>query len=332
MRTLLVTRKMSPELAARVQASVEGRRAAPGARLAPRAISLLRLTAIVTILAAVTWLASSVRRVHVETESQRAALLERARRESAELGPSELDTPARVLPWLALTSGGYEGDVIADELRPAGAFQARLREPALYVRGPLGGFAGARVAETAAGSLKDAFVLCLMTPPEERTEKLLRARARAAFSSRGNGMQPTQNVERLHDALAGLPFLGRDWQGRVAQAGSRAELSDLGRDFDRAPIEAAKRAARATLLLFALDEPGAASGPTELDGERPHDVRVLIVDLRARKPLLRLRRHVDPSWTSAATRAEFASGVDGCALALEVHQAVAGGREVAAGK
>ena len=49
MATLLTTRRMSPELAARVQASVNGRRAAPGARLRPRSVSALRVVAILVI-------------------------------------------------------------------------------------------------------------------------------------------------------------------------------------------------------------------------------------------------------------------------------------------
>jgi hypothetical protein len=56
------------------------------------------------------------------------------------------------------------------------------------------------------------------------------------------------------------------------------------------------------------------------------------VDLRQRKVLLSLRRRVDPSWISVAARAEYASGIDSCALALDVHAAVAGAKAVAAGE
>jgi predicted RNA binding protein with dsRBD fold (UPF0201 family) len=83
--------------------------------------------------------------------------------------------------------------------------------------------------------------------------------------------------------------------------------------------------------LLALDEPGDQGGPTELDGERPHSVRVGLVDLSTKKVLLRMRRHVDPRWLSASARAELASGIDSCELALQVHKAVAGESELAAG-
>ena len=75
-------------------------------------------------------------------------------------------------------------------------------------------------------------------------------------------------------------------------------------------------------MLFAIDEPGEAGVAAELDGERPHQVRIGVVDLAADKVLLRLRRKVDPSWISSNARAEFASGIDSCGLALDVHAAV----------
>ena len=89
-----------------------------------------------------------------------------------------------------------------------------------------------------------------------------------------------------------------------------------------APIARAKQAARSELLLVAIDEPGGADGPTELDGERPHPVRVALVDLVANKVLLRARHVVDPSGISPARRAMYAIGLDSCALALEVHEDV----------
>jgi hypothetical protein len=74
------------------------------------------------------------------------------------------------------------------------------------------------------------------------------------------------------------------------------------------------------LLIAAMDEP--AAGPADLDGERAHDVRVQIVDLRAGKVLLRARKHVDPAWLTASTRSTYAAGVDGCALAYDIRSVV----------
>jgi hypothetical protein len=66
-----------------------------------------------------------------------------------------------------------------------------------------------------------------------------------------------------------------------------------------------------------MDEPDEA-GPADLDGERPHQVRVALIDLRAGKIVLRTRKRVDPNWLAATTRSNFASAVDGCALALDI--------------
>jgi hypothetical protein len=236
-----------------------------------------------------------------------------------------------VLPWLALLSGSYEGDLVTDELRSLQSFSGSIARPTVYVRGPLSSFGGAtRVNESASGSFKDAFVLCLNSPPAERSEKLLRRKVRAAYRSGSEGMKSTTHVQRLFDAIVGLPYLGAEWERKVKDADSRAELDRLRRAFDGAPLEGAKLAAEATLLLCVMDEPSDAAGPSELDGERPHDVRVGLVDLVKRKVLLRLRRRVDPSWVSPATRAEYAQGIDSCALALDVRAAVTASRPVSA--
>ena len=76
------------------------------------------------------------------------------------------------------------------------------------------------------------------------------------------------------------------------------------------------------MLLFAIDEPGERTAVSELDGEKPHWVRVGLIDLTTGQLLLRLRRRVDPSGLSEVTRAEYARGVDDCSLALDVRQAV----------
>jgi hypothetical protein len=71
-----------------------------------------------------------------------------------------------------------------------------------------------------------------------------------------------------------------------------------------------------------MDEPGGPGGTTELDGERPHDVRVALFDLQQRNALLRFRRHVDPSAFSDRGRASRASELDACALSFDVREAV----------
>lgn len=329
MPSFLVTRKMSPELAARVQASVEGRRAAPGATLAPRSISVLRLTLLAVIACALVGYFVARRRADDQLERDRAALLERVRRFSRALSLAEKNTALRVVPWLIREADAYEGDFVAPELRSPGALGKELARPAVFVRGPLASFRGSdSIRERAAASSKDAFVLCLIDPPASKTEKLVRARARRSYAA--GPMQKTAHIERLYDAFAGLPFFTPDWEARV-RAADRLQLDRLQSNFQRAPLAGAQRAARARRLLFVIDEPSPANVPAELDGERPHHVRIGLLDLATGKALLRLRRYVDPSWLSEATRAEYASAVDSCVLALDVHAAVSGAERAALG-
>jgi hypothetical protein len=325
MPTLLVTKKMSPELAARVAASVAGRQAVPSAKLAPRIKSVLRFVTVALLLGAVVLLGARMQRARRDFDAKKAQLLDRLSAASEGVEPGAHTASSRATSWLPLVGGAYAGDFVAQELRPAGAFAAVLRRPALYVRGPLDTIA-TRTEEAAAASYRDAFVLCVYAPPPERTERLLRAKARAALSGRGDAMQPAAGVERLHDALVGLPFLAPEWRARVLAAESRGAVEKLERELARAPLARAKAAGRATLLWVVVDEPSTTPGPAELDGERPHDVRIGLVDLTAKKLLLRLRRRVDPAWLSTSSRAEYASGIDSCSLALDVHAAIAAER------
>jgi hypothetical protein len=66
-----------------------------------------------------------------------------------------------------------------------------------------------------------------------------------------------------------------------------------------------------------MDEAGDPNVPAELDGERPHDVRVALVETKTGRALLRMHAHVDPSVWNAGTRPEYASGLDACALAFD---------------
>ncbi len=160
------------------------------------------------------------------------------------------------------------------------------------VRGPIASFAEpGKVAATAALSANDGLVLCLLAPPESRTETVLLARAKRAYGRLLTIEDATANVRRLHELEAGMPFLVRSFERRIDGARDSAELAALERAFDKAPIEEAKRAVRSELLLAAFDEPGEPGGPTAIDGEHAHDVRVVLV---SGTTLLRVRRHVDP--------------------------------------
>jgi hypothetical protein len=221
--------------------------------------------------------------------------------------------------WLMGLSGAYEGDLVTDEVRPTGALAALLRQPAVYVRGPVDAFGSPRtIAEAAATSAKDAVLLCLMDPPASRKEGAALERLRGASPIE----EHTANVRRLDDAIVGLPFLMPPWSDRVRASEDAAEIARLRKELERAPLARAKQAAAARLLVAVIDEPGDGRTPTELDGENAHHVRVAIVDAVADKILLRMRKHVDPSWISVERRPTHSRKLDGCALAFDVHQAL----------
>lgn len=323
MGSFLTTPKMAPALAARIEASVQGRRRGPGGA-APRAVSLARIGSLSAFGLLVGSLVISHYQERQALERTRAGLLDAVHAHAASLGPEESGFVARTESWLSQLSGPYEGDFVSAELGPAKAWRAILEKPAVYIRGPVGAFATpAGIAGAAASSRKDAFLLCLLDRPVSRAEKVLLSKVRTAYAGGPLAEERTANVRRFDDAVVGLPLLQPPWAERVQRAEAAGDLAKLRKELDKAPIEDAKRAAKASLLVVAMDEPGAGTGPTELDGERPHEVRIALVDLATSKVLLRVRKHVDPTWISSNARAQYASGLDGCALALDVHESVA---------
>jgi hypothetical protein len=325
--SFLTTSKMHPALAARIQASVSGRRGSPrkpgASPLSARAVSLARV-AFVLLVGFVVYSVVGVRR-HTKQELTRArtAVLESARKESASLTDADRTYLPRTEAWLVNFSRSYDGEVIAGELRAPGALEAMLARPLVYVRGPIGGFSSSqRIVETASTSAKDALLLCLMEPPASRVEKVMLEKVRIAYGRGAVMEEHTPKARRLHEAEAGLPFLMPAWAERAKAAPELADVTKLQRDLERAPVAAAKQAARAGLLLVAMDEPGEGGGPIELDGERTHWVRLGLVDITSEKILLSTRRLVDPSWISLAKKSEYASGLDGCGLAFDVHEAL----------
>jgi hypothetical protein len=320
--TLLVTKNMSPALAARVQAAVSGHRVG-SARRAPLK-ALLRLFTFVFLVTSVAIVLNFRRQQALERESLRSALLRTVATEAAKLSRTDRELPSRIAAAIALeTSANYAGDTIAEDLRSAASLDEALAQPIVYLRGPQESLAQpARLAELAASSTKDAFVLCLLAPPDARTEKALRAKASTA-AAQGKGMQAAAHVERLAPLLQVLPLLTREWAERVQATESIPALQKLQTLLGAVPFPAGIRAAKARQLLLVADEMLTATGPTELDGERTHSVRVVLTDLNNGETRLRYRRTVDPSWLSEATRAQFASGADSCALAMDIRQAAA---------
>ncbi len=324
MATFLTTRRMAPELAARIDASVRGgRRASRDPRYATsNLVAIARFAGLLAMVAVIGEVVVLRRHDQRDFEAARAALLDKVHAASAPLTPEDRGAVARVESWLMRSSGEYEGDLIADELRPKGALAAVLARPSLYIHGTLSQLSRpAGIAEAAISSLKDPFVVCLVEPPASRAESALLAKVRDAYSK--DAEQHATQVRRFRDAQAGLPFLLPAWAEKVRSARTPGELDPLREEFEKAPIEGATRAVKAGLLLFSMDEPGEPGGAIELDGERAHLVRVGLVDLASAKVLLRMQKRVDPSWISVAKRPLYASGLDACALALDVREAVA---------
>jgi hypothetical protein len=134
-------------------------------------------------------------------------------------------------------------------------------------------------------------------------------------------MDSAIHVERLFEAVVGLPVFSAEWQERVHRAKDVDSVRRLAELFRLAPIEEAQRGAKAELFIFALDEPKTDNSPSEFDGATRHLVRVHVVDLKESRILVRVRRLVDPAWISEAKRHRYASGLTGCRLAIEVHEA-----------
>ncbi len=258
MATFLTTRRMAPELAARIEASIRGERGAARdatkARWRPLLVSIARFGAVAAVVAIVCTVAFLRRRDREELERSRSALLDTLRVARAALTPKDEGAVARVESWLERSSSGaYEGDLVADELRPAGALNAVLARPAVYVRGTMAQLAAPPgIAEAAAASLKDPLLVCLLEPPASRAEKLLLPKVHEAFSNAAE--QHSATVRRFRDAQVGMPYLQPAWEERVRRAKTPEELDDLRRELERAPTERATRAVKAELLVLAVDE------------------------------------------------------------------------------
>jgi hypothetical protein len=313
---------MDPALVARIERSIGARKRSLRPKLVSkrRRTSLARVTIAACVIAVVTTALMARRRYRQELAHERAALLHAVHAQNVSLTADERSFMTRIEPWLLGLAASYEGDVVADELRPAKVLEASLARPSVYVRGPISSFRSpTAIADAASASTRDSFLLCLLDPPASRQEKVVLAKVRAAYSG---GSNIGERARRLHDAANGLRQLQSAWEERVQSAGELRDLDRIKGELGKVHVEETKRAVQAELLIAALDEPDEA-GPADLDGERAHHVRVAVIDLRAGRILLRARKRVDPNWLAATTRSTFASAVDGCALAFDVRAGMA---------
>lgn len=322
MATFLTTPKMSPELAARVETAVTGRRAGRN-KMSPMLISVLRLGGAAGMIGLIVWLVVMQRRTNAEFEADRNGLLAQLHEDSSKATDADKAIVSRIEAWAGKHTGAYEGDVVDDSLRGAG-MSTLLARPIIYLRGPLEGFNSPKgIANMSDTTYRDAFVLCLFDPPSKATEKALREAARAALSG-GERMKVAAHVTRFHTARAGLPFLMPQWEERVRAADNSRELADLRSALKRASLKEAVYAMKARFLLVAMDEPKDGTAPTEIDGANRHYVRVTLLDLETDKVLVQQRKLVDPAWIPTARRGEYTNAMNSCELGLEVRAAMMG--------
>lgn len=324
MATFLVTSRMDPALAARVEASVRGKRFDPTKRKPRGLVAFARLAGVLVVVAIVSGVVQHRQRQKRDLEATRASLLAKVNDEAAPVSAANKTFVARATPWLLAAGKSYEGDVTAPELKTAADFDALLKKPTVYVRGPVAAFASTEaIADAAATSYKDAFLYCLVDPPTASTEKAMLTKVQTAHS--GKTEAQTSSVRRLNEALLGLPFFEPAFAAAVTNAETVDDLGKLRRELERAPLERARKALASSLLVTVVDEPNDPKGTTELDGEHLHWVRVTIVDLgpgsegsATAKVVLRRRKQVDPTWISEGRRPQYAGGLDACKLAYEL--------------
>ena len=136
MPTLLVNARMNPALAARVEASVTGRKKDPTGRVSPnvvrRLVAWARVVLVVALAIGVYVGFTTYQRVKRDLDQKRAALLAAVAEAQSDVTAKDRAAFDRAAPFVTRLAGPYEGDVAA----PPG-FAAELTRSAVYVRGPI---------------------------------------------------------------------------------------------------------------------------------------------------------------------------------------------------
>jgi hypothetical protein len=317
----LTNDKMSPELRARIEASI--RRGAAHDPTPPRLKATLRLVLLFCIVGSVSALGHRWRQSRQQLADAKAALEAEVSGALTTVPDHASERIRRARSWLTLAAETDAADHVAPSLRRPGAMARLLERRALYVRGPQRSFrTDARLSATVTESTKDAFVTCLIDPPEGRTEQALLPYVRRARRGGPEWAKKTSEVRRLRDLFAAEPMLAPGWLEGVRRASDVRELHELRAEAEAADLHRAAEAAEAELLLYVIDEPKAEGTVSELDGASKHAVRLGLVDLAADEPLLRLRRSVDPSWISDKARIDSGRSLNACRLAVDLRAAL----------
>jgi hypothetical protein len=322
MGTFLTNPKMSPELRARIEASVRGQTTKKSpARRRPIQVFFLRLGVAMAAICLVSFVAIGVTHSRAELAEGRKNLVERVAKVDDRLTAADRELPVKVAAALLEASHSYPGDHVDG----TAGLQAMLKRPSVYVRADFEELTrGRAVSSIAEDSTKDALAFCLLSPPEGRDEEALLPKVYEAYRGAKTMAEVTSSLYRLHDALTGLRSLDQDWRMRAEDASNKSELRTLSATLDPKRLERAIPAAKAELLVYVMDEPKKPSTVTELDGASDHVIRMGIVDLNTDKVLVRYRARVDPSWVSEQRRTSYARGLCDCRFAHDLHESVNG--------
>jgi hypothetical protein len=311
-----VERAVSPKARARHNAAGLGMASSFASRQPFRPAKLLPLLALVILGGLFAAMAIHERRA---LEEERAALLTELAGLRAGMPPGHEKLVAETDRALLEAAADADApDLIDPALRPEGALDAALRRPALYVRARESELRDASAIDDAArASDKDAFLVCLLHPPASTSERDLLVKVRGVYFAGAKVDDETYNVRRLADARVGLAVFAPKFEDAVRAAQDRNALRRLRKDLQKAPLELAKKASGAELMLIVADTKAGA--------------RVTLADLTTKKTLLRVRRRTEElSLTSLGSihREEL----EACSLAVAVRRAVtASGADPGAG-
>ncbi len=320
MGTFLTTPRMNPALKARVERAVSRKAAAMhhasalgmskpfASRQGFRPIQLAPIFAIVLI---GSLFAAMVVHEKRALEEDRAALLHEL--EELRVGlPAGHEGLIAETERLIVASSDDVPDLIDPSLRQPGGLDAVLRRPALYVHSSEAALCDKRGIENAAlESNKDALLVCLLHPPASMAEPDLLAKVRGVYFAGAKVDDETGTVRRLAEARVGLAVLVPAFETSVREAQDQNTLKKLRRELQKAPVEQGKKAAHAEIMIIGADSMAG--------------VRVTLIDLVAKKTLLRVRRRPEAqTWSKLALNNKEA--IEGCSVAALVRTVVAEGK------
>jgi hypothetical protein len=337
--TFLVTDRMNAALRARVERSVSPRARArhasktAGVRgsfarrdgAAGRYIAMGAVALVAVLITSMRWLESRA------VEARRSGLFATLATHRQGLPPNHGTFVEKTAQWVrAIASEPADADVVSPEIGSPEALGAWLSRPGVYIRGAAPELADAsRLNDAATTSIKDAFLLCLLSPPPSSDELDVLAKVNGVYFGGAKVDRQTENVRRLLDARVGLEVLHESFEDQVRGATSLDALKKLERSIAGSTIASAKKAAVSELLIVVVDEVDGVSDVKatgrDVDPlsyraqEGTHHARVALVDLASDSVLLRVRRRVDASELSKrATMHRVAA--QGCRLALEARR------------